>query len=230
MVSCEVRTRARGNHLTHHSDLMYAHSRKAGTQCGPGNSPSPCGRGLGGGAVPRFRGVTTAGTTSPHLKHLFARASCHCWGGRPHGIVDPAVPTAEKAMAQHVERFQGWSDRYAGFRPGYPDTMLKTLSHLIIDEPPPPGGAVADIGSGTGTFTHQLRTFLPITIPILGIVPASDMRHEAQTRSPVQVGIEYLDGTAENIPLRTRPFVLLSLLRPLTGSIDRHFMLRHVGH
>ena len=92
-------------------------------------------------------------------------------------------------MAQHVERFQGWSDRYAGFRPGYPDTLLKTLSHLIIDEPPPPGGAVADIGSGTGIFTRQLRTFLPVTIPILGIEPASDMRREAQTRSPVQSGI-----------------------------------------
>jgi ubiquinone/menaquinone biosynthesis C-methylase UbiE len=106
-------------------------------------------------------------------------------------------------MAQHVERFQGWSDRYAGFRPGYPDTLLKTLSDLIIDEPPPPGGAVADIGSGTGIFTRQLRTFLPVAIPIVGIEPAPDMRREAQTRSSVQVGIEYLDGTAENIPLGT---------------------------
>jgi SAM-dependent methyltransferase len=104
-------------------------------------------------------------------------------------------------MAQHVERFQGWSDRYAGFRPSYPDTLLKTLSHLILDEPPPSGGVVADIGSGTGIFTRQLRASLPVTIPILGIEPASDMRREAQTRSPVQSGIEYLDGTAESIPL-----------------------------
>jgi len=133
-------------------------------------------------------------------------------------------------MAQHVERFQGWSDRYAGFRPSYPDTLLRTLSHLIIGELPPPGGAVADIGSGTGIFTRQLRKFLPVTIPILGIEPASDMRREAQTKSHVQVGIEYLDGTAENIPLGTEPFVLLSLRRLRTGSIDRHFTMRHVEY
>jgi len=78
-------------------------------------------------------------------------------------------------MAQSVDRFQGWSGRYAGFRPTYPDSLIKTLSHLIIDQPPPPGGVVADVGSGTGIFTRQLRTFLPDTISVLGIEPASDM-------------------------------------------------------
>ena len=112
-------------------------------------------------------------------------------------------------MAQSVERFQGWSGRYAGFRPSYPETLVKTLSHLIIDEPPPPGGVVADVGSGSGIFTRQLRTFLPHTIPVLGIEPASDMRTEAQATSSAQVAIEYSTEQQRNFPWSRKLLVLL---------------------
>ena len=104
-------------------------------------------------------------------------------------------------MALSVCRFQGWSDRYATFRPTYPEPLLRALSHSIIDEPPPAGGAVADVGSGTGIFTRQLRALLPDTVPILGIEPASDMRLKALSSEHCGARITYLDGTAENLPL-----------------------------
>jgi ubiquinone/menaquinone biosynthesis C-methylase UbiE len=71
-----------------------------------------------------------------------------------------------------------------------------------MDEPPPAGGVVADVGCGTGIFTRQLRTLLPDTVPILGIEPASDMRLSAQASAHSETGITYIGGTAEHLPLR----------------------------
>jgi SAM-dependent methyltransferase len=103
-------------------------------------------------------------------------------------------------LAESVQRFQGWSDRYAVFRPGYPESPLRALSLLIIGEPMPAGSAVADVGCGSGIFTRQLRRLLPDTIPIFGVEPASDMRLRAQATAPSEMGITYVGGTAENLP------------------------------
>jgi SAM-dependent methyltransferase len=103
--------------------------------------------------------------------------------------------------ATSAQRFQGWSGRYAAFRPTYPEPLLRTLSHLIVEEPFLSGGFVADVGSGTGIFTRQLRALLPDTIPIVGIEPASDMRQTANGTSPPQSGVLYIGGTAEKLPL-----------------------------
>lgn len=61
---------------------------------------------------------------------------------------------------------------------------------------------VVDVGSGTGIFTRQLREGLPDHVPVIGIEPASSMRHEAEaSRAPGQVRIDYRDGTAEALPI-----------------------------
>lgn len=102
------------------------------------------------------------------------------------------------------DRFQGWSDQYASFRPTYPAPLMKALADLIVEGPPPADGVVADVGSGTGIFTRQLRASLPDTIPIFGIEPVSDMRLNAEMGSPSTTGITYLAGTAEKLPLEAQ--------------------------
>ena len=106
-------------------------------------------------------------------------------------------------MHKTAERFQGSADRYAGFRPDYPERLLRALSRTIIEEPPAAGGVVVDVGSGTGIFTRQLRTLLPGGTPIVGVEPASDMRHKAEDSADVSSGITYLDGLAEKLPVET---------------------------
>ena len=105
-------------------------------------------------------------------------------------------------MRHAIERFQGRADRYAGFRPDYPDRLLKALSDSILEEPPRAGGVVADVGSGTGIFTRQLRALLPARTAIVGIEPASDMRLKAEAASPHMAGITYLDGLAQRLPIQ----------------------------
>lgn len=106
-------------------------------------------------------------------------------------------------MHKATERFQGSADRYAGFRPDYPERLLSALSRSIVEEPPPAGGMVVDVGSGTGIFTRQLRTLLPAGTPIVGVEPTSDMRHKADDSAAVSSGITYLDGLAEKLPIET---------------------------
>jgi SAM-dependent methyltransferase len=101
------------------------------------------------------------------------------------------------------ERFQGHADRYAGFRPDYPEQLLKALSHSVLRDPPAAGGVVADVGSGTGIFTRQLRALLPAGLAVVGIEPASDMRLKAAAMSALPAGIRYLDGLAQELPLET---------------------------
>ncbi len=107
-------------------------------------------------------------------------------------------------MPHASERFQGAADRYASARPDYPERLLTALSGSIIEEPPAAGGVVVDVGSGTGTFTRQLRALLPVGVPIVGIEPASDMRSKADAMSAGVAGIAYRDGLARKLPIATR--------------------------
>ena len=60
---------------------------------------------------------------------------------------------------------------------------------------------MADVGSGTGIFTRQLRALLPASIPVVGIEPAADMRSTSQAMSAGIAGISYVDGLAHRLPL-----------------------------
>lgn len=54
-----------------------------------------------------------------------------------------------------------------------------------------------DVGSGTGRFTPALaREFGPVT----GVEPSARMRETAQAR-PLQTGVRYLPGSAEELPV-----------------------------
>jgi len=102
---------------------------------------------------------------------------------------------------QSSRRFEGMADRYASFRPEYPQRLLEILCDLIVAQPPSTQGMVVDIGSGTGIFTRQLRALLPPVMPITGVEPDPEMRHQAMASDTT--GIQYLDGLARKMPLET---------------------------
>jgi ubiquinone/menaquinone biosynthesis C-methylase UbiE len=104
------------------------------------------------------------------------------------------------SLSKSIERFQGYADRYADFRPAYPEPLLRALACSILEEPPA-GGVVADIGSGTGIFSRQLRALLPAGTAVVGIEPASDMRRKAEAMSAGIAGLFWREGFAEHIPL-----------------------------
>jgi ubiquinone/menaquinone biosynthesis C-methylase UbiE len=103
-------------------------------------------------------------------------------------------------MSEHRRRFDGIAERYSNFRPSYPDSLLASLTAAILAEPPKGGGAVFDVGSGTGIFTRQLRERLPPEMAIIGVEPSTDMRAKAEAAG-IPTGLRYIEGTAENLPI-----------------------------
>ena len=65
------------------------------------------------------------------------------------------------------------------------------------------GGLVIDVSCGTGIFTRQMQPLLPAGTPIVGVEPASDMRHKAAAMLVGAVDVTYYDGMAEKLPTAT---------------------------
>lgn len=101
-------------------------------------------------------------------------------------------------IIDNTDRFRDNSDRYARFRPRYPDGIVRALADRIAAVPAPQGRPVLDVGSGTGIFTRQLTTWLPAGTPVLGIEPAGAMRARAEA-TPARV--RYRPGKAEVLPV-----------------------------
>ena len=85
-------------------------------------------------------------------------------------------------MSHRGERFQTVSNRYAEFRPRYPDGIVRTIAGRLATIPAPSDYPVLDVGSGTGIFTRQIAAALPSHIPVIGIEPSSKMREQAALR------------------------------------------------
>lgn len=98
------------------------------------------------------------------------------------------------------ERFQSVSNRYAQFRPRYPDTIVEMVAGRLASAPVPFDCPVLEVGSGTGIFTRQLAAALPARSSIVGIEPSSEMRARAAS-SPSPPSVAYRDGTAEHLPI-----------------------------
>jgi SAM-dependent methyltransferase len=72
------------------------------------------------------------------------------------------------------ERFSGAADRYARYRPGYPDALV---DWVVKDAGVHPGDPAVDVGCGTGLFTRLLATR---GLDVVGIDPNEDMLTEAR--------------------------------------------------
>jgi ubiquinone/menaquinone biosynthesis C-methylase UbiE len=90
------------------------------------------------------------------------------------------------------ERFSGAAERYARFRPGYPDALV---DWVLTTAGVRPGGRVADVGCGTGICTRMLASR---GLDVVGLDPNEDMLAEARAAG----GAEYRRGeaTATGLP------------------------------
>jgi SAM-dependent methyltransferase len=83
-------------------------------------------------------------------------------------------------------RFSGAADRYARYRPSYPDALVEWV---VADAGVRPGDLAADVGCGTGLFTRLLAAR---GIDVVGIDPNEDMLREARAAG----GARYARGEA----------------------------------
>lgn len=106
-------------------------------------------------------------------------------------------------MSKQSNRFQTASDRYAQFRPRYPDSIVGRVAAQIVAAPMESALPVLDVGSGTGIFTRQLAAALPEGISVVGIEPSPRMREEAMMQ-PASLSVSYRDGNAEHLAIEDK--------------------------
>ncbi|WP_266065184.1 class I SAM-dependent methyltransferase [Brucella intermedia] len=104
-------------------------------------------------------------------------------------------------MSKQSDRFQTTSDRYAQFRPQYPDSIVRRIAAQIVEAPVDSALPVLDVGSGTGIFTRQISAALPAATPVIGIEPSEHMREQAMMQ-PSPSSVSYRDGDAEHLPVK----------------------------
>ena len=95
--------------------------------------------------------------------------------------------------------FEGLASDYDRFRPRY---SPKAIDWLALRP-----RRIADIASGTGILTRQLRSRFPDSL-IVGIEPARDMLMTASGTAP---DIHWLGGRAETLPLAPAAFDLVTI-------------------
>lgn len=99
-------------------------------------------------------------------------------------------------MTDRTQAFEGLTDAYRRFRPGYPEPILDRLRHLVPRGTTRPR-LLIDVGSGTGISTRTLRHLFGPGPRVVGVEPGRAMLGAARTEDD---GVEYLDGRAERIP------------------------------
>ncbi|MDE0046057.1 MAG: methyltransferase domain-containing protein [bacterium] len=95
--------------------------------------------------------------------------------------------------------FEGLATDYDRFRPRYCNKAIDWLAQRPR--------RIADIASGTGILTRQLRSRFPDSL-IVGIEPARDMLRIARSADP---DIHWLGGRAERLPLARGAFDLVTV-------------------
>ncbi len=95
--------------------------------------------------------------------------------------------------------FEGLASDYDRFRPCYPPEAIDWLAHHPR--------RIADVASGTGILTRQLRSRFPDSL-VIGIEPARDM---LETAAETTGDIHWLGGRAERLPLAPGTFDLVTV-------------------
>jgi len=103
-----------------------------------------------------------------------------------------------------LNRFSDRVEDYVRYRPGYPAALLDYLrAHTGLR----PGGAVADVGSGTGIFTGLL---LAAGAKVFAVEPNDAMRAAAEAAFSGQAGFFSVKGTSEQTGLADRSVDLIT--------------------
>ncbi|TCU32830.1 class I SAM-dependent methyltransferase [Rhizobium azibense] len=92
-------------------------------------------------------------------------------------------------------------------RPGYAREALSVLDAELYQT----GGSarVADIGAGTGIFTRQIAELVTNAKCVVGIEPSDEMRRVA-AKQPCARPVEYIPGSAEDLPYPALPYDLVT--------------------
>lgn len=111
----------------------------------------------------------------------------------------------EGSTLRTTENFNDKADIYAKYRPDYPNAYIDYLfsaNQLKEDR------IVADIGSGTGIFSHQL---LERGLKVIGVEPNDDMRKMAEQSLKLYTRFQSIKATAENTTLKEHSVDLVTV-------------------
>src|SRR5215472_5054185 len=96
--------------------------------------------------------------------------------------------SAAPHVAANVERFMGFADTYAKFRPTMPTVILEILTQLAHVPRP---RLVVDIGSGTGLSTY---IWADRAEKVIGVEPSDDMRRQAESQARNIPNVSFQQG------------------------------------
>ena len=102
--------------------------------------------------------------------------------------------------SDRTQAFEGLTDAYRRFRPGYPQELLDHLREHVragAARPWPDPWLLLDVGSGTGISTRALRHLFGPGPRVVGVEPGRDMIATARAQ---EGGVEYVAGRAEDLP------------------------------
>ncbi|MBE3000872.1 methyltransferase domain-containing protein [Nocardiopsis sp. HNM0947] len=103
--------------------------------------------------------------------------------------------------SDRTQAFEGLTDAYHRFRPGYPEGLLDRLREHVragADASWPDPWLLVDAGAGTGISTRTLRHAFGPGPRVVGVEPGRDML--AAARAGEHGGVEYVAGRAERLP------------------------------
>lgn len=116
-------------------------------------------------------------------------------------------------MNKAFKRSDNWGvfDRHVAadfqIRPGYAPQALRLLDAELSEVGSE--ARVADVGAGTGIFTRQLAELMTNIGYVVGIEPSASMRRVA-AQQPSKKAIDYIEGSAESLPIPTKPYDLIT--------------------
>lgn len=102
--------------------------------------------------------------------------------------------------SDRTQAFEGLTDAYRRFRPGYPPELLDHLREHVCagaNHPWPDPWLLLDAGAGTGISTRTLRHLFGPGPRVVGVEPGRDMIAAARAADD---DVEYVAGRAEHLP------------------------------
>jgi SAM-dependent methyltransferase len=103
-------------------------------------------------------------------------------------------------MMHAGHEFDQLAGDYDRHRPDYPEALVLALCEHIEAGGNLDPRLVVDVGAGTCIATRLLRRYLGPSYRVIGVEPGEGMRRQAVESTDPDMGIQYLEATAEELP------------------------------